>query len=257
MVARTRRRKPHSVSRRVQRRLDCSARAHTLTAAGAGCGSARGVARMKISIALPTGMLLPGALRLLSHAGVMRLSAAELGRRLLVERSSVRVILVRPADVPAYVDHGAADLGIVGKDVLWESNGSHYELVDLRFGPCRLVLAVPEDSKLNGPDTWPPLMRVATKLPRTTAAWFEVRGQAVDVVRLHGSVELAPQVGLVDGIVDLTASGRTLRENRLRIAATLGSSTARLIGNQASLKTRTNAVQAMVARLREAAKDGD
>ncbi|HKB19248.1 MAG TPA: ATP phosphoribosyltransferase, partial [Candidatus Dormibacteraeota bacterium] len=98
---------------------------------------------MKVSIAVPTGMLLPGALRLLSHAGVMRLSAAELGRRLLVERSGVRVILVRPADVPAYVDHGAADLGIVGKDVLWESNGSHYELVDLRFGPCRLVLAVP------------------------------------------------------------------------------------------------------------------
>ncbi len=210
-----------------------------------------------ISIAVPTGMLLPGALRLLSHAGVMRLSAAELGRRLLVERSGMRVILVRPADVPAYVDHGAADLGIVGKDVLWESKGSHYELVDLRFGPCRLVLAVPDDSKLNGPDTWPPLMRVATKLPRTTAAWFEARGQAVEVVQLHGSVELAPQVGLVDGIVDLTASGRTLRENRLRIAATLGSSTARLIGNQASLKTRTEAVQAMVARLREAAKDGD
>src|SRR5712691_6655400 len=124
MVARTRRRKPHPVSRRVQRRLGCSA---------------RGVARMKVSIAVPTGMLLPGALRLLSHAGVMRLSAAELGRRLLVERSGVRVILVRPADVPAYVDHGAADLGIVGKDVLWESNGSHYELVDLHFGPCRLV----------------------------------------------------------------------------------------------------------------------
>src|SRR5712692_5353169 len=185
MVARTRRRKPHPVSRRVQRRLDCSTRAHTLTAAGAGCGSARGFARMKVSIAVPTGMLLSGALRLLSHAGVVRLSAAELGRRLLVERSSVRVILVRPADVPAYVDHGAADLGIVGKDVLWESNGSHYELVDL------------------------------------------------------------------------TASGRTLRENRLRIVATLGSSTARLSGNQASLKTRTDAVQAMVARLREAAKDGD
>src|SRR5260370_36806847 len=100
-------------------------------------------------------------------------------------------------------------------------------------------------------------MRVATKLPRTTAAWFETRGQAVEVVRLHGSVERAPQVGLVDGIVDLTASGRTLRENRLRIAATLGSSTARLIGNQASLKRPPDAVQAMVARLREASKDAD
>jgi len=212
---------------------------------------------MKVAIAVPTGALLPGALKLLSRAGVMRLSAVALGRRLLAERSRVRVILVRPADVPAYVDHGAADLGIVGKDVLWESNGSHYELVDLHFGPCRLVLAVPEDSKLDGPETWPPLMRLATKLPRTTASWFEARGQAVEIVRLHGSVELAPQVGLVDGIVDLTATGRTLMENRLRVAATLGSSTARLIGNQASLKTRTDAVQALIGRFREAANDGN
>ena len=210
---------------------------------------------MRVSIALPTGALLPGALKLLSRAGVMRLSAAELGRRLLVERSGVRVILVRPADVPAYVDYGAADLGIVGKDVLWESNGAHYELVDLHFGPCRLVLAVPEESEIGGPETWPPLLRVATKLPRTTSSWFEARGQAVEVVLLHGSVELAPQVGLVDGIVDLTATGRTLRENKLRVAATLGSSTARLIGNQASLKTRTDAVQALVGRLRDVAND--
>ena len=211
----------------------------------------------KVSIAVPTGLLLPGALGLLSRAGVIRISAAELGRRLMVERSGVRVIMVRPADVPAYVDHGAADLGIVGKDVLWESNGSHYELADLHFGQCQLVLAVPEDSKLGGPETWPPMMRIATKLPRTTSSWFEARGQAVDVVRLHGSVELAPLVGLVDGIVDLTASGRTLRENHLRVAATLGSSTARLIGNQASLKTRTDAIQALVARFREAANHAD
>jgi ATP phosphoribosyltransferase len=207
---------------------------------------------MKLSIAVPTGALLPGSLKLLSTAGLMRLSAPELGRKLMVERSGVRVILVRPLDVPAYVDHGAADLGIVGKDVLWESDGAHYELVDLRFGACRLVLAVPDGSKLNGPETWPPLMRIATKYPRTTSRWFDARGQAVEVVRLHGSVELAPQVGLVDGIVDLTASGRTLQENRLRIAGVLGDSTARLVANQASLKTRTEAVQALVGRLREA-----
>src|SRR6202165_781718 len=208
--------------------------------------------REKVAIALPTGVLLPGALRLLGRSGVARLSATELGRKLLVERPAVPVILVRPADVPAYVDHGAADLGIVGKDVLWESPGSHYELVDLRFGRCRLVLAVPAGSKLAGRETCPPLLRVATKYPRTTATWFESMGQSVEVVRLHGSVELAPQVDLVDGIVDLTASGRTLRENKLRIAAVLGESTARLIANQASLKTRTEAVQSVVARLREA-----
>lgn len=208
-------------------------------------------AHVKVSIAVPTGALLAGALRLLARSHIARLSADELGRQLLVERPGLRVILVRPADVPAYVDHGAADLGIVGKDVLWETPGSHYELVDLRFGECRLVLAVPDKSRLDGPDTWPPLLRVATKYPRTAAAWFEARGQAVEVVRLHGSVELAPQVGLVDGIVDLTATGRTLRENRLRVAALLGSSTARLIANQASLKTRTQAVQLAVSRLRE------
>jgi ATP phosphoribosyltransferase len=206
-----------------------------------------------VSIAIPTGALLNGALDVLARTGLARLSAEELGRQLLAERGGVRVILVRPADVPAYVDHGAADLGIVGKDILWETPGSHYELVDLRFGGCRLVLAVPESSHLDGPNTWPPLLRVATKYPRTAGAWFESRGQAVEVVRLHGSVELAPQVGLVDGIVDLTATGRTLQENRLRITAVLGTSTARLIANQASLKTRTAAVQAVVAKLREAA----
>ena len=210
----------------------------------------------RVSIAIPTGALLDGARAILSAAGLASVGTEELGRQLMVENESVRVIMVRPADVPAYVDHGAADLGIVGKDILWETPGSHYELVDLRFGGCRLVLAVPTASGVDGPHTWPPLLRVATKYPRTTASWFESQGQAVEVVRLHGSVELAPQVGLVDGIVDLTATGRTLRENGLRITATLGSSTARLIANQASLKTRTAAVQSVVQRMREASVSG-
>jgi ATP phosphoribosyltransferase len=205
------------------------------------------------SIAIPTGVLTSGALDLLARSGLIQLSPEELGRQLLVDRSGLRVILVRPTDVPAYVDHGAADLGIVGKDILWETPGAHYELVDLHLGPCRLVLAVPDSSSLDGPETWPPLVRIATKYPRTAAAWFESRGQAVEVVRLHGSVELAPLVGLVDGIVDLTATGRTLRENHLRITAVLGDSTARLIANQASLKTRTQAVQSVVSKLREVA----
>jgi ATP phosphoribosyltransferase len=205
-----------------------------------------------VSIAIPTGVLMNGALDLLGRSRLITLNAEELGRQLLVERADVRVILVRPADVPAYVDHGAADLGIVGKDILWETPGSHYELVNLCFGECRLVLAVPSTSTFDGPETWPPMLRIATKYPRTATSWFEARGQAVEVVRLHGSVELAPQVGLVDGIVDLTATGRTLRENGLRIAAVLGVSTARLIANQASLKTRTESVQAAVAKLRKA-----
>ncbi|TMF77689.1 MAG: ATP phosphoribosyltransferase [Chloroflexi bacterium] len=230
--------------------------AHEAAAPGAGGGATGRRPQVtpedQVSIAVPTGVLLDGALALLAKSGLARLSAEELGRQLLIDGGALRVILVRPTDVPAYVDHGAADLGIVGKDILWETPGSHYELIDLRFGGCRLVLAVPDASGFNGPQTWPPMMRVATKYPRTAVTWFEARGQAVEVVRLHGSVELAPQVGLVDGIIDLTATGRTLRDNRLRIIAVLGSSTARLIANQASLKTRTAAVQSAVSRLREA-----
>ena len=207
---------------------------------------------MTISIAVPTGALLEDGLRLLAAAGVADLDRERVGRKLLIDSGGVRVILVRPADVAAYVDYGAADLGIVGKDSLWEAPGSHYELVDLRFGACTLVLAVRDASPLRGPETWPPLLRVATKYPRATAAHMEGLGHAVEVVRLHGSVELAPLVGLTDAIVDLTASGTTLRVNRLRVVAEIGSSTARLIANQASLKTRTAEVQAVVASLRRA-----
>ena len=204
-----------------------------------------------ISIAIPTGLLLDGSLELLRRIGATDLDQEEIGRKLLVERDGLRLVLVKPADVPAYVDHGSADLGIAGKDQLWESTGRHYELVDLGFGGCTLIVAVPEASALNGPDTWPPLMRVATKYPRATHAYMQRQGQAVDVVALHGSVELAPLVGLVEAIVDLTATGRTLRENRLRVVAEAGRSTARLIANEASLKTRTEPIQALVSRVRE------
>ena len=207
---------------------------------------------MSVAIALCTGVLLDGSLELLAKAGVVRIDRAQLGRRLLVEQDGVRVVLVRPADVAAYVDHGSADLGIVGKDQLWESPGSHYELVDLGFGACRLVLAVPEESPLKGPETWPPVLRVGTKYPRATAAYFGSLGKGAEIVPLHGSVELAPQVGLADAVCDLTATGTTLRENRLRVVAEAGASTARLIANQASLKTRGGEVQALVTRLAKA-----
>ena len=205
-----------------------------------------------ITVAIPTGTLLEGSLDLLRRAGALDLGAEEIGRRLLVERGGLRLVLVKPADVPAYVDHGSADLGIVGKDQLWESPGDHYELLDLGFGGCTLVVAVPESSALRGPETWPPALRVATKYPRATAEFMAGIGQNAEIVRLHGSVELAPQVNLVDAIVDLTQTGRTLRENRLRVAAVVGASTARLIANQASLKTRAGALQGLVGRIRAA-----
>ena len=204
-----------------------------------------------ISIAIPTGILLEGSLELLRRAGVADLDREEIGRKLLVDKNGWRIVLVKPADVPAYVDYGAADLGFAGKDQLWESPGSHYELLDLGFGSCGLVVAVPEASPLNGPETWPPTLRLGTKYVRATAEYMARLGQAVDMVRLHGSVELAPQVGLADAIVDLVQTGRTLRENRLRVVAEIDRSTARLIANQASLKTRTQPLKQLVTRIRE------
>ena len=204
-----------------------------------------------ITIAIPTGKQLESSLDLLARARVCQVAPESVGRRLLVTDGDVRVILVRPADVAAYVEHGAADLGIVGKDQLWEAAGGAYELVDLGFGACRLVVAVPEDSPLRGPASWPPTLRVATKYQRATGAYMDSIGHAVDIVPLHGSVELAPLVGLVDAISDLTETGTSLRENRLRVVAEIAPSTMRLIANQASLKTRTG-IQEAVRGIREA-----
>lgn len=214
---------------------------------------------MTVTIALPTGNIQGPGLALLARAGVIRITPQQLGRRLLAEADGVRLMVVRPADVHAYVEHGAADLGIVGKDQLWEAGPSQgtYELVDLGTNACRLVIAVPEKSALRGPETWPPSLRVATKYVRATQAYMDAIGQAVELVRLHGSVELAPQVGLVDAISDLTETGNTLRENRLRIVAVIGASTTRLIANPVSLKTRTREVQDVVRRLREAVENAD
>ena len=207
-----------------------------------------------LSLALPTGVLLDGALALLDRSGLASIDRETLGRRLRVDVDGVRLILVRPADVSAYVDHGAADLGIVGKDQLWESEGRHYELADLRFGACRLVVAFPEDSPYRGPETWPPVVRIATKFQRMCAGYMAGLGRAVEIVHLHGAVELAPQVGLADGVADLVATGRTMAENRLRIVDEIGCSTARLIANESALKTRTDEINGAIAALREAVR---
>ena len=175
MVAGSGRGQPDLCQLAVIRDLERTWQACDALAARTGRGTTRRGGRRKVivSIAVPTGALLAGSLRLLTRAHVARITAAELGRKLMIERRGLRVILVRPADVPAYVDNGAADLGVVGKDMLWESEGAHYELVDLGFGACRMVMAVPAGSGLSDPASWPPLLRLATKYPRTTAAYFE------------------------------------------------------------------------------------
>ena len=207
-------------------------------------------ARRGLRIAIPTGALLGGACALLRDAGVAPdLHPESFERRLQLRCGEHEVITVRPTDVPVYVEMGACDCGVVGKDVLWESERDLYEIADLRFGGCRLVFAAPEGSPLAG-GSWPASLRVATKYPNAARRWFADRGDGAELIKLYGSVELAPSAGLADGIVDLVATGATLRANRLAEVATIADSTARLVVNVASMKTRSAAITDLAAALR-------
>lgn len=205
-----------------------------------------------LRLALPAGALFNGACQLLAAAGVARVSEAIFDRALMVEDNGTTLVKVRPTDIPVYVEMGAADCGIVGKDVLWESARECHELVDLRFGACRLVLAAPEGSPLARGD-WSGSLRVGTKYPESARRFFAGLAVTVELIRLHGSVELAPVTGLADAVLDITATGTTLRANRLVEVAEAGCSTARLVANHAALKTRSDAVNALAAALRRAA----
>jgi len=202
-----------------------------------------------LRLALPAGALFEDACRLLSAAGVADVDASRFDRQLRIATPTATVVKVRPTDVPVYVEMGACDAGIVGKDILWESPRECYELVDLRFGACRLVLAAPQGSELAA-GRFPRSLRAATKYPVASRRFFDSMGLAVDLIKLHGSVELAPAMGLADCVVDITATGRTLTANHLVEVAEAGRSTARLISNQASLKTRSEAVNRLAAALR-------
>jgi len=193
--------------------------------------------RRPLTLALPKGRLLKPALELLRRVGLDRVDVDS--RRLIFvdERHGLRVLILKPADIPSYVEYGAADLGIVGKDILLEQEPEVYEPLDLGFGFCRLVVAEPEELwKRDDPAKWS-WVRVATRYPNLTERYFSERGIQVELIRLDGSIELAPLVGLADRIVDLVQSGETLRANGLVEVAEILRSTARLIVNRASLKT--------------------
>jgi ATP phosphoribosyltransferase len=203
-----------------------------------------------LTLALPKGRLLDGALELLRELGVDAFDAAS--RKLIFsdEARGLRLLLLKPADVPAYVAYGAADLGIVGKDILAEQAPDVYEPLDLGFGFCRLVVAeLRELWERDDPSKWS-WVRVATKYPRMTEAYFSERGIQVEIVRLDGSIELAPLVGLADRIVDLVQSGETLRANGLVEVAEIARSTARLIVNRASMKTEYAAITLLIQEMR-------
>ena len=200
----------------------------------------------RLTLALPKGRLLDGALALLRDLGVDGIEP-ESRRLIFVDpRRGLRILFLKPVDIPAYVTYGAADLGIVGKDILLEQDPDAYEPLDLGFGFCRLVVAEPRALfERDDPSKWS-WVRVATKYPRLTEEYFSNRGVQVEIVRLDGSIELAPLVGLAERIVDLVQSGETLRANGLVEVAEITRSTARLIVNRASMKTEYDAVRALI-----------
>lgn len=204
-----------------------------------------------LTVALPKGRLLDPALQLLSSIGIKGLEAETRSLLLTDAERDVRVIFLKPADIPTYVEYGAADLGIVGKDILAEQQPDVYEPVDLGFGFCRLVVAEPRALwERDDPTKWS-WVRVATKYPTLTEQYFSERGIQVEMIHLDGSIELAPLVGLAERIVDLVQSGETLRANGLVEVAEIMTSTARLIVNRASLKTEHARVNALIAAMRQ------
>jgi ATP phosphoribosyltransferase len=203
-----------------------------------------------LTLALPKGRLLAPALEMLGRIGLDGIPADD--RRLIFTDAArgLRLLILKPVDVPTYVEYGAADLGIVGKDILLEQEPDVYEPLDLGFGRCRLVVAEARALReRDDPSKWS-WVRVATKYPNLTRRYFAERGIQVEVVRLDGSIELAPLVGLAERIVDLVQSGETLRANGLVEVAEIARSTARLIVNRAAQKTAYAAVSRVLDELR-------
>jgi ATP phosphoribosyltransferase len=205
---------------------------------------------MSLTIAVPRGALLDGALDLLDQLGVDTGEVRANDRKLLFEDAGI--VTMRPSDVPTYVEHGSADIGITGKDVLLEqSDRAVYELLDLGFGRCRMVVAAQESGDPIGSALRRlGRVRIATKYPRIAERHFSETGRQAEIVEVKGSVELAPLTGLVDGIVDLTATGTTLAENGLREVEEIGVCTARLIANPVAHKLKAEQIDAIVEQVR-------
>jgi ATP phosphoribosyltransferase len=200
-----------------------------------------------LTIAIAKGRMQDDALGLLARAGVRVSEEALRSRRLAVEDEGgrYRFVFVKPQDVPVYVEHGIADCGVVGRDVLLETGADVLQPLDLKIGCCRIAVAAPKGLRLGDAG----MLHVATKYPRVAAAHFGSRGVPVEIIGLSGSVELAPVLGLADCIVDLVETGRTLAENGLEIVETVTESTARLVINRASYQMKAAAVASLIAAL--------
>ncbi|HET7416601.1 MAG TPA: ATP phosphoribosyltransferase [Solirubrobacterales bacterium] len=209
-----------------------------------------------LRVAVPRGALFGETLDVFDSAGVDTAELRGGSRSLIFETSGMTLVTVRPSDVPTYVEAGAADVGITGKDVLLEqSDRPVYELLDLGYGRCRMVLAGRVGSdRLGESERELGMMRIATKYPRIAERYFESTGRQIELVEVKGSVELAPLVGLSDGIVDLVATGRTMEENELEVREEIVECTARFVANRVAHKLRAAEIDDLTARLREASQ---
>jgi ATP phosphoribosyltransferase len=211
---------------------------------------ARGDGALKLAV--PRGALFGGTLDLLDRIGVDTAAIRSESRSLVFDADSLVLVTMRPSDVPTYVEAGAADLGITGKDVLLEQRErAVYELLDLGYGRCRMVLAARRgEDALTQAERRLGAMRIATKYPRAAERHFQESGRRAEVIEVKGSVELAPLVGLADGIVDLVDTGRTLAENELEVREEIATCTARLVANRVAHKLRAAEVDELANRMR-------
>lgn len=209
----------------------------------------------EIITALPKGRLMKQVVNLMKEVGFVSpgLDIEAISRKLVFtdEETGNSFLLAKPKDVPVYVEHGAADIGITGKDVILEHGKKLYELLDLEVGWCKLVVAVPADKNIKTVMDIPEHSRVATSFPNITKEFFHKLGIQVEVIYLNGSVELAPLVDLADLIVDITSTGTTLKKNNLLPIADIVSSTSRLVVNNVSYKTRYREIGELITRIKE------
>ena len=208
--------------------------------------------REELTIALSKGKLLSPAMDLLARVGVSIPTQSTDSRSLIFENTSrdTTFLVIRPTDVPTYVEHGSADIGIAGKDVLLEQASDVYEPLNLKFGACKVVLAGPQEA-MSREGGMAQSFRVATKYPNITEQYFSRKGESVEVVKLYGSIELAPLVGLAERIVDLVSTGKTLQAHKLVPIETVAESSARLIVNRASLALKHQRVLNLINLLDE------
>lgn len=211
-----------------------------------------------LTIALPKGKLFSLSADLLAKIGYTADGLSDKSRKLVItnEAKKIKFIVSKTADVPTYVEYGAADIGVIGKDVLLESGKDVYELLDLGFGRCHLMMAVPKAEK-RAKLTDYNHTRVATKFPHIAEAFFNKHGMQMEYIKLNGSIELGPIVGLSESIVDIVETGTTLRENDLEEIVAIQDATARLIVNRVSFKMKFERINTMVTELRKILESGD